>query len=102
MPNVNPNPNERCLVEANERLVSDMDPIHHFIVVIDADGNEALYVGGDLVETEGNTVFATDIAKAAGESVIQFSHVEVEHDIGSDWPVRFESLSRRENNEPAA
>lgn len=70
-----------------------MDAIH-FIVVIDADGNEALYVGGDLFETEGDAVYSTDIADAAKDMVIQFSHVEVEHNPDDNWPSRVEELVR--------
>lgn len=65
--------------------------VEHVIVVIDADGNEALYVGGILKSCDGPTVYACDIAEAVGEDAIQFSHVPIDKQI-TDWPDKFEKL----------
>lgn len=53
-------------------------------VVIDQDGNEAMYVGGKLADTEGNTVYAVDIAKAGNLEPIVLSHVSVQW--SGPWP----------------
>ena len=66
------------------------DPVH-VIVAIDDGGNEALYVGGNLVEHEGNTVYATDIAKATNGMTIEFTHFNC-GSLDGDWPKTFESL----------
>lgn len=63
----------------------------HVIVVTDYNGDEALYVGGDLLDTEGDTVYACDIAAAVGDKIIQLSHLPVEPFDG-EWPRRFEEL----------
>lgn len=67
----------------------------HIIVVIDEDSNEAMYVGGELQPTDGGTVYACDIANAAGDDAIQFSHVPISGVI-ERWPDRFERLVLRE------
>lgn len=66
------------------------EPIH-VIVAIDLDGNEALYVGGDLKSCDGPTVYACDIAEAVGDKTIQFSHFKIDREI-TEWPYKFESL----------
>ena len=67
------------------------DPIH-IIGVIDIDGNEALYVGGDLNPIDGNTIFFIDVSIAVGDKTCQLSRVELSTEIRNEWPVRFEEL----------
>lgn len=53
-----------------------MEPVH-VIVVTDVSGHQALYVGGELKESD-ETIYACDIAAATEGMTIQFSHLTVE------------------------
>jgi hypothetical protein len=68
----------------------------HIIVVTDQDGNQALYLNGDL-QVSDNTIYACDIAEHAGREPINFSHVNVElpeAQLCNDWPDKFEELMK--------
>lgn len=67
------------------------DPIH-IIGVIDTDGNEALYVGGDWKSVNGNTIYFCDVVQYADGRPCQLSRVHVDGDKFDDWPARFEDL----------
>lgn len=67
-------------------------PIHHVIAVLDNGSNdEALYVGGELKDSD-STIYMCDLAKVTKGLVFEFSHVIVELPDGREWPERFEEL----------
>lgn len=56
-----------------------MEQIKELTVVIDQDGNECLYINGECWERTGeNTVYAVDLATAAGKDPVLLKHVAVE------------------------
>ena len=61
------------------------------VVVIDDNGDEALYVSGILTSADGPTVYACDIAEAVGDELIQFSHKAVER-VVEVWPKKLEDV----------
>jgi hypothetical protein len=67
------------------------------IVAIDENGDEALYVDGELRCFDGYTVDAYDIAEAVGNATMTFAHVAVSGTYGEDvpWPARFDALCQR-------
>ena len=65
-----------------------------FVVAIDDDSNEALYIDGQLASADGPTVYACDIASHAHDRVIQFSHVSVGGLHADKWPESLEDLKR--------
>lgn len=68
------------------------DPIH-IIGVIDTDGNEALYVGGEWKSVDGNTIYFVDVAKhATGPCELTQVRVDFGGSKFSEWPARFEDL----------
>lgn len=64
----------------------------HVVVLTDVDsGFQALYVGGDLKAAD-DTIYACDIAEAAGDKDINFSHVRVNMPDGVNrYPERIEN-----------
>ena len=75
------------------------DPVH-VIGVIDSDGNEALYVGGNLHQKDDWSLYFVDICQALEGRVCVLSHVEVsfsaiaelDGEVYFSWPQRFEDL----------
>jgi hypothetical protein len=72
----------------------------HIIGVIDVDGNEALYVNGDLHPIDGSTIYYVDIFQAANGRQCVLSHVEINNVLIEErgdmthivWPDKFEDL----------
>jgi len=63
----------------------------HLIAVIDDDGDEALYVGGELWPIDGSTIYAVDLVEASGEQPVELSQVALSGTV-AEWPARFEYL----------
>lgn len=65
-------------------------------VVINENADECLYINGKAWESTGETtVYATDIADAAGDEPILFRHVGVDWD--ADWPENLSDLPTTDN-----
>lgn len=64
--------------------------LKQLVVVADCEVSERLYVNGKLYEIEGDTVFACDIAEAAGSDAIQFTRIDIEADMNGEWPEEFD------------
>ena len=61
------------------------------VAVIDDDGDEALYVGGELWPIDGSTIYAVDLVEASGEQPVELSQVALSGTV-AEWPARFEYL----------
>jgi hypothetical protein len=75
-----------------EEFESSM-PVHIIAVWDETTGHEALYKDGERVDSDFN-MYASDVAKAAGDSLAHVSFVEVSFPSDDDavWPDRFEDL----------
>lgn len=60
--------------------------LKQLVVVSDCEASERLYVNGKMHEIEGDTVFACDIAEAAGSDAIQFTRIDIESHMAGEWP----------------
>lgn len=67
------------------------DPVHVIGVLDESSGYEALYVGGDLKETD-LTLHLCDVGRVAKGKVINFTFIVVEMPDGMDFPKQFEYL----------
>ena len=61
-----------------------MSKLRQITVVTDQDGTEALYVDGELYEQD-QTIYAVDIALAAGRDPVMFVHRGIDELVGR-WP----------------
>jgi hypothetical protein len=67
-------------------------PVHIIAVWDETTGHEALYKDGERVDSDFS-MYASDVAKAAGDSLAHVSFVEVSFTSDDDvWPDRFEDL----------
>jgi hypothetical protein len=60
-------------------------------VALSIDGYEALYVDGDLRDQD-DTIYASTIAAKTNGMPIVLRYVELEQDVGTHWPERYEDL----------
>jgi hypothetical protein len=67
------------------------NPVHVIAVLDEESGHEALYVGGDLKETDF-TLHMCDVARETEGMVIEFSQVIVTMPEGKDFPRKFEHV----------
>jgi hypothetical protein len=69
-------------------------------VVIDEDSDECLYIDGKAWDSAGErTVYACDVAKAAGEEPFLFRHVLIDgHHL--EWPDTLEAALAPANPQP--
>lgn len=67
------------------------------LVVVSADGGECLYIDGKRWKWPGEpTVYACDIAEAAGDALIRFEHLSVDQPEG-EWPLELKDLLGERN-----
>ena len=72
-----------------------MSKTRELTVVIDPDGNECLYINGDVWDSTGETtVYATDLAAASNEEPCLFRHVAIDH-VFDDWPLTLDEATRK-------
>jgi hypothetical protein len=72
--------------------MSDLyEPTVPVFVVLSIDGYEALYVGGYLRDQD-DTIYASTIAAKTNGMPIVLRYVELEQDVGTHWPERYEDL----------
>ncbi len=73
--------------------MSEQQPTKEIVVVTDESGFEAMYVNGDLVQSD-ETIFASDIAWYAGPGAVVLRHESIEFVHGDEntigWPKRLE------------
>ena len=69
------------------------DPVHVIGVLNESSGFEALYVGGDLKDTDF-TLHLCDVARVAEGKTIVFTFLVVEMPDGMEFPKQFEYLMR--------
>lgn len=67
------------------------DPVHVIGVLDESSGHEALYVGGDLKETDF-TLHLCDVGRVAEGKAINFTFIVVEMLDGMEFPKQFEHL----------
>jgi hypothetical protein len=83
------------IVDESLQILGDIEaPCHtaHIVCVYDAESaNEAIYKNGDLLDSDFN-MYASDVAKAAGDDPVNVSYITVELPPDIEWPQRFEAL----------
>ena len=63
------------------------------VIAIDQSGNEALYIAGELYPFGGDTFYATELVKVAGDEPVTLREVEVE-DSDEHWPEALADLKQ--------
>lgn len=77
------------------------DPVHVIGVLNEPSGFEALYVGGDLKDTDF-TLHLCDVARVAEGQAIVFTFLVVEMPDNMEFPKKFEDVMRYIKAESAA
>lgn len=85
-------------------MATDTTEAHRELtVLIDCDSNECLYIDGQRWEYSGeSTIYATELAAAAGEALVRLTHCEIDFHHLCGWPETLaDALTQTENCESA-